>query len=131
MKKIFSAIALLAVMATGVITLSAFMQPKNESSPMKDNCDEWKLYRSNVAYCSGVDEDKGVCAGTDGTVWLNTDNEQLVITLGQGSSKPCNLTSSAVFDLSYTTKYEGYNYRFYRKGQYYYINITVPRSRYY
>ena len=95
---------------------------------MKDNCDEWKLYRSNVAYCSGVDEDKGVCAGTNGYVWLNTDNEQLVIIINS-TNTPCSSVSK--YDLSYTTKYDGYNYRFYMSGKYYYINITVPRSRYY
>ena len=125
---------LIASIVAGAMTLSAFTNAKQEtqkeSTRIKGDCDDWKLYRDNVAYCSGVDEEKGVCAGTDGRVWLNTNTEQLVIIIRELNA-PCHVAKGDIHDLSYTTKHDGYNYRFYMDGQYYYINITVPRSRYY
>ncbi|MBQ9547354.1 MAG: hypothetical protein IJU90_08735 [Bacteroidales bacterium] len=128
-KKIFLSIAMIAVLTTGAILFSAFTMPKQNTSAncqeLKADCDGWEKIASNVAYCSGVDEDKGVCAGVNGYVWRNNSTNELCIFINCSSCTPCG--SSNYYNLTYTTKHDDYNYRFYMKGQYYYIYINVPR----
>ena len=86
---------------------------------MANNEDAWKLFRENVAYCDG---DKDMCEGT-GKVWVNTETYQAAFTFSNGTTK---------FDLTQSSKKEGYNMRFWcgPKKKYYYIYINIPASAY-
>ena len=128
-KNFFLAIAMFALMTAGSFLFCAFTMPEHNvvsnCPEVNDDC-EWTLIASRVAYCSGVDEEKGVCKGTDGRVFRNNSG-QLVITIGCSSDCPKSCTD--YYGLAYTTKHEGYNYRFYKDNQYYYIYVNVPSRR--
>lgn len=124
MKKIILTMTLIAGVVAGAMTLSAFTTTKNNEKSadakitVNDN-DAWKLFRENVAYCDG---DKDMCEGT-GYVWVNTDTYQAAFSFTKGGTK---------YDLTQSSKKEGYNMRFWYgdKKKYYYIYINIPQSAY-
>ena len=110
---------MLVVMAAGAMMLSAFTTPKQavkvECSVTEMNGENWVVARQNVPYCTEDDR----CAGY-GTLWYNEDNGQFAFSKGSSST-------NTKYALAYSTKVDGYNYRFWNSndGCYYYINITA------
>lgn len=125
MKKVILTMTLVAGVIAGALAFSAFTTSKhyerNEGTQItvNDN-DAWKIFRENVAYCDG---DKDMCEGT-GYVWVNTETYQAAFSFSKGGAK---------FDLTQSSKKEGYNMRFWvggNKNKYYYIYINIPESAY-
>ena len=113
MKKYLLAVAMITVMVSGIMVLSSFTTQKQnakaEYSQTQMNDDDWELYRSNVAYCSG----DGTCEGTI-DVYVNSKTLQLAV-------KKSSWTN--MLDLTSTSAKEGYNMRFYWKNAYHYMQI--------
>lgn len=119
-KQILYTTTMIVVMVFGAMVFSAFTKPNHDTqlacinTGMNDN-NNWKLFRENVAYCDG---EKDVCSGT-GYVWINTDTYQIAFSFSRGSS-------STKYDLTQTSKKEGYNMRFWYNNRYWYVYINVP-----
>lgn len=114
MKKVLIVTAVLFGMLASAMMLSSFTTQKANSKTeisLKEMGDDWRVLRTNVAYCSG---DGKTCEGT-GTVWVNYDNGQYAFQIKNGSTK---------WDLTYYDGLPGYNYRFYCDGGYHYVYIN-------
>jgi len=125
MKKVFLTITLIAGIVAGTMTLSAFTTAKHNERCANtkitvNNDDAWKLFREGVSYCDG---DTDVCMGT-GYVWVNTDTYQTAFSYTK--------TTDYKYDLTQSSKKDGYNMRFWddNKQKYYYIYINIPESAY-
>lgn len=126
MKKLLISATVLIGLIAGAMVLSAFTTSKQAEknkglqTEVKD-CDPWKLFRENVAYCDG---DQDVCAGTNGYIWVNTETYQAAISIG------CSTCGCTRYDLTQSDKKEGYNMRFWKNNKWWYVYINIPRSAY-
>lgn len=114
-KKILLAMAVIAVLTAGFITLSAFTTSKTVNSQISIDDDNWRVIRENVPYCDG---DKGICEGY-GKVWVNRETYQIAFQINNGNTK---------FDLAEYKGKDGYNMRFWYNNAYHYVNIYIPRA---
>lgn len=120
MKKIVLTLVMFVCLIANAMVLSSFVVPKQENTQIKASGDNWKKFRENVPYC---DADGKSCVGY-GIVWVNTDTYQIAFSIDGYSTK---------YDLSEYTGCDGYNMRFWHKGnsKYYYVNIFIPKSAFY
>lgn len=117
-KKVLLAMSIIAVMAVGVMALSAFTTPKQESntdcSQIAMNDDEWTIIRKNVDFCAQDKDGNWACVGR-GDVRAN---EKLQMQI--------NGYSTTWYDLTLYDGEKGYNMRFWNghlnKYCYVYIN---------